>query len=529
MIALYPEYQVPAFQKLVRHFKSNARALMVMATGLGKTIVAAFWAKREYTKDRKGLFLCHDTGILDQAQSAFRKVMGNTVSLKTFYGNDKDWSADKGDVVFATFQTLTNTNPFFADEFDFIIVDESHHGQAPTYKEVIQYFTPAKLLGMTATPNREDMQDIRDIFGDEVVDISLEEGIASGWLSQVEYHILNDNLNHWKLKKIASDVLENGKRISLKQLNETIFVTARDREIAEIIQQYAGDTKKVMIFCESIPHAENFQNFLPHAEVYHSKKSKKHNRAVLQSFRDGNNQYILSVDKMNEGIDVPDAEVIVFLRHTDSTRIFYQQLGRGLRKILQKKKVVVLDFVANCERIIAMQQFVRDIKKHVGGNFDLSKDVLRVSGAAFEFIFEDAHVDILEVIKKITAKVHVSDIPHLQAEYSPKNPIPANQIIAGTHKKLWWICSVCSHEWQAPGRSRVRGIGCPACAGRVATKTNNLAVTHPELAKEYAPKNTLPADHVIAGTNKKLWWTCSVCSHEWQAQGSDRVQGTGCP
>ena len=531
MIELYPEYQVPAFKKLVKHFAKNVVGLMVMATGLGKTIVAAFWAKREYKKGQKGLFLCHDTGILDQAMDEFQKVFGRKeVSLKTFFGSDKDWDADKGDIVFATFQTLRESNPFFEDEFDFIIVDESHHGQAPTYKEVIEYFNPKTLLGITATPNREDEKDIREIFGDEVVSVPLEEGIANGWLSQVEYHILNDNLSHWKLKKIVKKVLDEGKRVSRKQLNETIFVKARDEVTAQTIQEYAIGNKKAIIFCENIPHAENFQKFLPNAQVYHSENTKKHNRKVLQDFREGNIQYILTVNKMNEGIDIPDAEIIVFLRCTDSKTIFLQQLGRGLRKLLNKEKVVILDFVANCDRVAMIKKFSEEIRKRAGNNFELTKDILHVTGKTFDFIFNDEQIDILEVIKKITTKVCVSDIPHLLVEYSSKNELPAEQVIAGTTKKIWWICHTCQHEWQAIGSSRVRGLGCPGCSGYAVTKTNNLAAKYPDLAKEYSSKNELLANQVYASTAKKLWWVCQKCSYEWLTSAALRVrQNTGCP
>ena len=127
--------------------------------------------------------------------------------------------------------------------------------------------------------------------------------------------------------------------------------------------------------------------------------------------------------------------------------------------------------------------------------------------------------------------------PELAKEYMPppKNLLPADQVVAGTNKKLWWKCSKkdCGHEWQAAGNHRVAGTGCPACANMVVTNKNNLAVTHPDLAKEYMPppKNQLPANEVMAGTNKKLWWKCSRegCGHEWQAVGSSRAAGTGCP
>jgi len=539
MITLF-DYQQKALNLLIEAFRTKIVALVVMATGLGKTIVAAFWAKSELKKKRRGLFLCHENGILEQAMGEFRKVIGNTAVFAPFFGvdKDKDFNADKADMVFASFQSYADWKIVFPEDwFDFIIVDESHHGQAPTFKEVIQYFKPKKLLGITATPDRMDLKDIREIFGEEVVNYTLEEAIAKGWLTQVEYHILNDNLSHWKLKKIIKGILEEGQRVSVKQINESIFIKKRDEEIARTIQAYAGSSKKAIIFCEKIEHAENFQSHLPGSLTYHSKVKGggKENRRRLNAFRGGSLQYILAVDKFNEGIDVPDAELIVFLRCTDSKTIFYQQLGRGLRKIFSKEKVIVLDFVANCQRVAVIEEMAHRIKEFAGNNFILNKDVLRVSGDNFDFIFNDKVLDILKVIQAIKKKL-ISEIPDLLLEYSPKNELPPERVIAGTNKKLWWKCSKenCGHEWQAAGNHRVFGTGCPACLGMIATSKNNLAATHPELAKEYMtpPKNLLPADKIIAGTNKKLWWKCSKedCGHEWQAVGGSRAHnGNGCP
>lgn len=121
--------------------------------------------------------------------------------------------------------------------------------------------------------------------------------------------------------------------------------------------------------------------------------------------------------------------------------------------------------------------------------------------------------------------------PHLLPEYSNLNNRSATQVIPGTHRKLWWRCSKCRYQWEASGKSRIKKHGCPACAGKVATAQNNLKATHPELAKTYSDWNTLPADKVIAGTHRKLWWRClnPDCRYEWRATGASRVRGGGCP
>ncbi|MCC6639460.1 zinc-ribbon domain-containing protein [Candidatus Falkowbacteria bacterium] len=129
--------------------------------------------------------------------------------------------------------------------------------------------------------------------------------------------------------------------------------------------------------------------------------------------------------------------------------------------------------------------------------------------------------------------------PHLAKEYSDKNPLPATQVKAGTRKKIWWVCSICGRKWKASGfhRSKENGTGCPNFSKhpeQIKQKLDkivgkSLAVTHPELAKEYSEKNSLPASQIVAGTGKKLLWNCSVCGYEWKATGANRVRGSGCP
>ncbi len=409
------DYQLAAHGSLVEALEAEKKALGVMATGLGKTYVAAFISKDEIKGGKKGLLLCHETGILQQNMSVFREILGDMVSLKTFFGGkNKDWDADKADILFATFDILGQYNwrrAFFRGEFNFIIVDESHHSQAPTYKAVLDYFDPEKLLGITATPDREDGKEIREIFGEEVVNISLEEAVVNGWLSSVEYHVKNGNLNHWALKRLFHGVVEEGKRVSMKQLNETLFIDSRDEEIARIIQEHCLPNKKALIFCEGIPHADHFAQFLPNARTYHSGNNPRNNNEInrenLSMFRRGEIQFLLTVNKCNEGIDIPDAEVIIFLRCTDSKTIFFQQLGRGLRKTATKKKVVVLDFVANYQRLVYLNEMSKKMKALSNGKgLELAGEVLRITGNNFDFIFTDEQVDILEVIKRISASFY---------------------------------------------------------------------------------------------------------------------------
>jgi DNA-directed RNA polymerase subunit RPC12/RpoP len=135
--------------------------------------------------------------------------------------------------------------------------------------------------------------------------------------------------------------------------------------------------------------------------------------------------------------------------------------------------------------------------------------------------------------KVVTMKNNLAvKYPELAKEYSVWNTLPASKVMATTSSKVWWKCSrpECGHEWLATCYDRVKsGHGCPACVHLVVTPRNNLAVTHPDLAKEYSPKNSLQANEVVAGTGRRLLWNCSKCGHTWEQEGAQRVIGHGCP
>lgn len=398
------DYQQIALDRTKETFKVSDRALIVMATGLGKTVVSSLFAKDEVQQGKRGLFLCHDTDILDNAVQKFKVALGPEAKLRKFYGGAKDRNADTADVLFASFQIFAGRESVFSkDHFDFVIVDESHHGYAPTYAEVINYFEPAKLLGMTATKERMDGQDICDIFGPEVINYSLEEAIAKDWLTPIEYMVLNDGINTERLNLIANEVKEGKRRLSVKQLNENFFIEARDEEVVQTVLDNSLD-KKTIIFCSSIYHADYLSVFFPNSKTFHYKNSPQENKRILDDFHKGRLQYILAVNKFNEGIDVPDAEVIVFLRETKSKTIFLQQLGRGLRKCEGKDSVLILDFVANCQRLSQLSEINRNIGKFTKstaapGTFH-GKEKFHLVGDGFDFIFSLESIEILELIRR---------------------------------------------------------------------------------------------------------------------------------
>jgi hypothetical protein len=270
------------------------------------------------------------------------------------------------------------------------------------------------LLGITATPNRTDLQDIRAIFGEEVITISLEEAIARGWLPKIEYHIMTDEgFDEEVLAQITQEVFQEHRRMSMDELNSRVFVRARDEKIAHKIMEF---DEKTLIFCRNINHADHFCPFLSSAETLHSRTGRSSmetwakNREILESLRHGELNRVLAVNALNEGVDVPAVGLEVFLRTTDSENVFFQQLGRGCRP--GKDKLVVLDYVGNAQRVMMLRKMrdtIDDFERQSGGSHNgkeppLEESPLHLSGKGFDFIFSDKLIDLMKVIEQIRAE-----------------------------------------------------------------------------------------------------------------------------
>jgi superfamily II DNA or RNA helicase len=410
------DYQAPIIKKMIEQILAGKNGLIIQPTATGKSVEAAFVARTLILFHRKkGLYLYDENEGLNQARLKFEEIFNkNDILCANFFGYGKDSHVEEADIVFASFQSLNNHHgksylKFDQMHFDYIIVNEAHHGQAVTYKEVLDYFECPK-IGMTATPIRMDGKDILDIFNEVLYEILLEEAIVKGWVARLEYHIMSHGLSTQKLKKICEEVLEEGKRISIKQLNETIFIEALDDEVKKEIYRYAfpeeGKPRQTLIFCESIDHAKHFLELLLKdgmvAECVHSKRTTHQNRVSMDHFRQGKIQFLLSVDKLNEDIDVPNVELGVFLRATDSLTVFLQQMGRLLRKTRTKDRAIILDFVANAERLILVQQIVERIQDlSQDDNIPFEKEILRIKGEGFDFNFTDEIVNVIGMLQVI--------------------------------------------------------------------------------------------------------------------------------
>lgn len=335
-------------------------ALAVMASGLGKTVTVAFDIlafRKDFPKARI-LYLCHQNHILHQARGTIEAINGSNNSYGFFTGLEK--AVHSVDFLFASLQTMRkHLKSFNPSEFDYVVVDESHHTHAGTFLDVVTYWKPKFLFGVTATPDRTDGQDIRSVFGKEVFYLPLEEALAQGLLTPVDYRLMTDEIQ-------LQQAIDNAeRRLSIRMLNRTIFVPKRDEEILRLIKEHSKEihNPKTIIFCQSVSHCKYLAKLIPNAMSIHSRVSHGERIVRVGLFQEGLLNTLLVVDVFNEGIDIPEANVIVFLRSTTSHIVLFQQLGRGLRLSEGKKKVLVLDFVGNCERVKTIYGLWEDVKK----------------------------------------------------------------------------------------------------------------------------------------------------------------------
>lgn len=315
------------------------RALVVAAAGSGKTYLAAFDALNFNPK--RLLYVVHEGSILKKSLETFQDVFGSQVSYGIYSGTSKESDAD---FVFATNFTMCKTLELFSkDEFDYIIIDECHHATAETYKKIIAYFEPEFLLGLTATPERMDNQDVFELFDQNVpYELRLRDAIINDLVVPFKYYGIRDSLVDYGL--------------TAKEERRLIAQMANDDHcefISEQIEVHRPQGKlKALAFCRNVTHARMMSEVM--GERYHTAYLTGRNdigeriRAYNDLQSDSAELEILfTVDILNEGVDIPGVNMVLFLRPTESSTIFIQQLGRGLRKYDNKPYVTVLDFIGN--------------------------------------------------------------------------------------------------------------------------------------------------------------------------------------
>ena len=352
--------QKQALENLNNLRKYERKGLLISATGTGKTYLSAFDVRNANPK--RVLFIAHRKTILQKAKETYENILRDKKIV--IYGEE---DIDEADVVFAMIQTLSKENhmtKFSPDYFDYIVVDEVHHGGAKSYQSVLNYFIPKFLLGMTATPERGDNFDIYKLFDNNIAyEIRLHDALKEELLSPFHYFGI-------------SDIEIDGELINEKSGIKKLTADARVNHIIEKSRfyGYSGDKIHGLIFVSRIDEAllleEKFQERGVKAIALTGDDSDEKRERSITQLENGEIEYIITVDIFNEGVDIPCVNQVILLRPTESSIVYIQQLGRGLRKYPDKEYVVILDFIGNYEK-----NFLIPIAVSQNSNYD--KDYMK--------------------------------------------------------------------------------------------------------------------------------------------------------
>ena len=321
------------------------KALLISATGTGKTYASAFALREE--NPGKALFLVHREQIAKQAIRSYEKVFGNTKSFGLLSGNSKEYDAE---YLFSTMNMMARPEiyeRFSPDEFQMIVIDEAHRTGAGSYQEIMKYFKPEFWLGMTASPERTDDFDVFEAFDHNIAyEIGLQQAMEENLLCPFHYFGITD-------LKVDGEIVKD---------KADFNCLTSDMRVDYVLEQaafygFSGSRVKGLVFCSSKREAamlsekfndRGFRTLALTGEDIQEKREEAVERLVNDG-REDRLDYIFTVDIFNEGVDIPDINQVIMLRPTESPIVFVQQLGRGLRKAEDKEYVVILDFIGNYE------------------------------------------------------------------------------------------------------------------------------------------------------------------------------------
>ena len=333
--------------------KGGKRALLISATGTGKTYASAFALRKLFTDklfpNKKALFLSHREQINKQALKSYKRIFGKNVPMELLSGNQNDIEkAKSGEFLFSTMNMMAREDimeQFKPDEYSVIVLDECHRSGAASYQRIINHFKPELLLGMSASPERTDNFDVFSLFDHNIAcEIRLQQALENDMLCPFHYFGITD--------------LEiDGESDDLKKFRQ---LTA-DKRVEYIISQaeyygYSGNRVKGLIFCSRKDEAKELSRKFNLTGKYNTTmlcgdNPQEERESAIERLVDDNAadrlDYIFTVDIFNEGVDIPEINQVIMLRPTESPIIFVQQLGRGLRKADGKEFVIVIDFIGN--------------------------------------------------------------------------------------------------------------------------------------------------------------------------------------
>lgn len=370
------QYQESAIQSVVEMLTSGSprRAMVVMATGLGKTFTASEAIRRcSLQKKLHVLVLAHTNQLVLQLEKAFWPFVGPSEPTAVWNQYERPGldMLERCRFIFGSRDSIANHLAAGGElpPIDLLLIDECHHAHSRsiTYASVIAALRAGtasgpQLLGLTATPFLADPEaSLEPVFGGTpLVSIDMIYGLKHGFLSQVDYRLFTDNINWEALNQLK------GQRLTPSAVNRSFFIKEWDDGVIEQLQRTWRELEnpKALVFCGTIDHAMtmrdkiNARGFCKAAAIYSGtaygvSMSQYQRNLALADFESGDVNVMCAVDVFNEGIDVPDVNIVVFNRVTHSRRIFIQQLGRGLRVAPGKAKAIVLDFAQDIRRYAA--------------------------------------------------------------------------------------------------------------------------------------------------------------------------------
>jgi len=352
----------------------NQAGLVVLATGLGKTWLAAFDSRKPGF--RRVLFVAHREEILSQAMQTFRRIRPDS-SFGHYTGEERQPGAD---ILFASIQTLgrvQHLERFATDAFDYIVVDEFHHAAARTYRLVIDYFRPKFLLGLTATPERTDGGDLLALCGENLVyRRDLLEGIRQELLCPFHYFGVPDEVDYrnipWRSTRFDED-----------ELTAAVATRSRAQNALEQLRKRGG--RRTLAFCVSQRHADFMAEFFSEHGIrvaaVHSGPSSAPRALSLARLQAGELDVVFAVDMFNEGVDLPALDTVMMLRPTESRIIWLQQFGRGLRKAAGKDHLAVIDYIGNHRTFLLKPQTLLGLGP---GRSEVLNALIRLESHQFE-------------------------------------------------------------------------------------------------------------------------------------------------
>jgi len=404
--------QIKALENLeVLRKQNHKKALVIAATGTGKTYLSAFDVEKFQAK--RVLFVVHREVILDSAKKTFHRVFPDSIST-VYQGRNKEENAEFTFAMINTISKPKNYKRFAKDHFDYVIIDEAHRSFSESYQRILNYFNPKFLLGMTATPERTDGGNIFQLYNNNIgVEIRLRDALEADLVVPFHYFGIAD---------IVTDY-EDYDNLSIDKAAEKLKIQSRVDLVIENMEHYGydGNKRKCLGFCATIDHAkymaEEFSKFGYNAIALTGSDSDDVRKTAIERLEDDNDplEFIFTIDIFNEGVDIPTVNLVLMLRPTQSPIVFTQQLGRGLRKFENKEFLTVLDFIGNHKKsflipiaLTGTKYYDKDMIK-VALNSDFS-DIPGCTNIKFDSIAKESIFNQLD-------KVSFTRLEFLKQEY----------------------------------------------------------------------------------------------------------------